>query len=135
MKTSPKIDTVPKEIPKRGRDFWGPSEWTALHAKAAAYKPEKAAAFKAYVHALAELLPCEECGKHFAENLKKYPVENYLRNNHDLFYWSYIIHDSVNQQHNIYKPKEPKKYSPPFDKVKQFYFKALGADCKVCSDP
>jgi hypothetical protein len=125
-------EASPLKTDKRGRDFWGPSEWTSLHTKAAVYKPEKAQAFKNYINALPDLLPCEECGRHLAANLKKYPVDNYLGNNHDLFFWTYILHDAVNQQHNTYKPDEPKKYSPEFEKVKRFYFKALGEDCKVC---
>ncbi len=117
---------------KKGRNFWGPPEWISLHTKAAAYKREKAKAFVSYVYCLAELLACDECGGHFLENLKKYPVENYLENNHTLFFWSYLIHDAVNQQINNAKPNEKKKISPPFDSVKAYYFRALGEDCKVC---
>lgn len=118
---------------KKGRDFWGPPEWASLHAKAAVFRPEKAQAFLAYIYALPDLIPCEECGNHLRENLKKLPPERYLGSNHDLFFWSYTLHDFVNQQHNKYKPHEPPKYSPPYDKVKQYYFSALGSDCKVCN--
>lgn len=122
-----------KAVEKKGRAFWGPFEWTSIHTKCAAYKPEKAAAFKTYIYSLAELIPCEDCGKHFLANLKKYPVENYLDNNHNLFFWSYLIHDAVNLQINAANPGNPKKISPKFDKIKSYYFKALGEDCKVCN--
>lgn len=122
-----------KELNKTGRSFWGPSEWKSLHSKCAVYKPQYAESFKAYINSLPDLLPCEECGNHFRANLKKYPVDTYLGNNHDLFFWSYLIHDVVNLQINASKPSQPKKISPPFDKVKQYYFRALGEDCKVCN--
>lgn len=65
-------------------------------------------------------------------NLKKYPIDKYLCNNHDLFFWTYVLHDAVNQEHNHLKPDEPPKFSPPFDDVKDFYFKALSEECKAC---
>lgn len=117
---------------KKGRDFWGPSEWQSLHSKCAVYKPEHASAFLAYINALPSILPCEECGKHLKKNLKDYPPDVYLGNNHDLFFWSYLLHDTVNQQINAANPGKPKKVSPPFDKIKAYYFRALGEDCKVC---
>ena len=124
-----------KSVQKKGRAFWGPPFWVSIHSTAAAYKPEKAAAFKRFIQSLPELLPCEECCKNLAANLVKHPVDNYLRNNHDLFMWSYILHDAVNQEHNHRKPREPAKYSPPYDQVKMFYFKALSEECKECQTP
>lgn len=118
---------------KKGRDFWGPSEWTSIHVKCAVYKPENAVAFKEYINALLSLLACEECGKHFRKNLATYPVDTYLGNNHDLFFWSYLIHDAVNQQINEANPSKPPKISPPYDKIKAYYFRGLGEDCKVCN--
>lgn len=135
-KTIEKKDTQPVEgVQKKGRAFWGPPFWNSIHSVAAAYKPERAEAFKRFVHSLPELLPCEECCKNLTENLKKYPVDGYLRNNHDLFLWSYILHDAVNQEHNHKKPREAPKFSPPFESVKLFYFKALSEDCKACQTP
>ena len=120
---------------KKGRGFWGPPHWTCIHSDAAAYKPEKAVAFKTLMYCLPELLPCEECCANLKKNLAKYPIDGYLRNNHDLFLWTYILHDAVNQEHNHMKPREPPKYSPPFEQVKQFYFKALAEECKACQTP
>jgi hypothetical protein len=122
-----------KSVEKKGRDFWGPSEWKSIHSKCAVYKPESAAAFKKYINSLPDILPCEDCGKHFKKNLEKYPLDTYLGNNHDLFFWSYLIHDVVNQQITEANPSKPPKISPPFDKVKAYYFRGLGEDCKVCN--
>jgi hypothetical protein len=116
----------------KGRDFWGPSFWKTIHCAAAAYKPESAHAFQCFVNSMTELLPCDECRGHLKENLIKYPVDNFLNNNHETFFWSYVLHDAVNQQHNHYKPNKPPKISPPFDTVKQYYFEALSEECKAC---
>jgi len=132
-----------KEIPitsnmqndKKGRAFWGPHYWTVIHSIAASYRPEKATAFMNFIHSLTFLLPCDQCRENLKANLAKYPPEPYLRNNNDLFFWTYLLHDAVNQEHNREKPTEPKKYSPPFENVKKFYYSALGEDCKACDKP
>jgi hypothetical protein len=77
-------------------------------------------------------MPCKECGEHLVQNLENLDVRTYLTNNHDLFFFTYVLHDMVNQQHNIHKPDEPKKVSPNFDDVKAEYFRALVAECQVC---
>lgn len=60
-------------------------------------------------------------------------MDKYLSNNHDLFYWTYILHDAVNQEHNKHAPKGTSmKYSPPYDDVKARYFKALADYCAEC---
>jgi hypothetical protein len=126
--------SVPKgPIKQKGRGFWGPPQWTALHSIAAAYKPCKKQAFKNYIEALCFLLPCDKCCEHLTNNLTKYPLDPYLGNNHDLFFWTYLLHDAVNQAHNIHKKVgDPPKYSPPFDDVKAYYYRALGEDCTDC---
>lgn len=118
--------------PKRGRDFWGPSIWTAIHSIAAAYTPEHAEAVKMFMYSLTELLPCEQCRKNLMEKLGRFPIDMYLSNNNDLFFWTYIIHDAANQYHNQHKPNEPPKISPSFEEVKIYYFRALSDECKEC---
>jgi hypothetical protein len=118
---------------KKGRKFWGDTIWGGLHIFAAAYKPEVSSSFKNYINAYPDLLPCPACGEHFRTNLKKYPPDKYMRNNHDLFFWTYVMHDLVNGQCNAnMSPDEIKKQSPAFDDVKRYYFSGLGEECKVC---
>lgn len=124
-----------EEITKKGRSFWGPQFWSSIHSIAAVYRPEKEEAFMNFITSLTDLLPCDQCRENLKGNLVKYPPTNYLRNNHDLFFWTYLLHDAVNQEHNKHKPQEPKKYSPPFEDVKKFYYKALAEDCKACENP
>ena len=120
---------------KTGRKFWGSHVWTSMHSMAAAYKPEHAGAFMRYIQSLTELLPCEKCCAHFSQTLKKYPIDNYLRSNLELFFWTYLVHDAVNQQINKETPNDPPKVSPDYEEIKSFYFRSLGADCSKCNLP
>lgn len=81
---------------------------------------------------MSELLPCDYCCEHFKKNLKKFPPDNYLDNNHNAFFYGYLLHDLVNQDHNAHRNGQAKKESPPFDEVKSFYFRAVGEECKDC---
>jgi len=120
-------------LAKKGKDFWGSPAWTTLHSFAAAYRPEKRQSFLNFVKAFPDLLPCDECGEHFRLNLQRIPVENYMKTNSELFFWTYLLHDLVNQQISKHKPASQRKRSPPFDEVKDYYFRALSNDCQVCS--
>lgn len=117
----------------RGRNFWGEKWWFVLHSAAAAYTPDKALEFKSLLDAYKGLLPCKECRQHLDLNLKKYPVDNYLRDNNSLFLWTYILHDAVNVSQNKTLSASKKKISPNFEDVKKWYFAGLGDDCKSCT--
>ena len=106
------------------RGFWGPSVWKTIHSMAAAYDPSNKSAYGMFVNSLPDLLPCQQCREHLKENLKKLPVELYLDNRHNLFFWSYVLHDTVN--------KSLGKTSPPYDQVKKEYFDAVGSECSKC---
>lgn len=107
-----------------GKDFWGPKLWETIHIFAITYTPAKSVEFKQFINNLTVLLPCDECRLHLKSNLKKIPVDDYLTNNHQLFLWTYLLHDLVNQQLN--------KQSPPFEQIKLHYIKKLGAECQAC---
>jgi len=106
------------------KDFWGPSIWKTIHIFAATYQPSQKKEFKSFISNLQYLLPCEACRKHLKDNLETLKIDNYLDNNHNLFLWSYFLHDIVNKQLN--------KTSPPYETVKTIYFKGLGNDCTSC---
>lgn len=116
-----------------GRGFWGPPIWTTLHTLAAAYTPDQAPTFKQYVASLPILLPCEVCRAHLVINLKKYPLENYLTDRNTLFFWTYLLHDAVNQQITLERPNEAAKRSPDYETIKNYYFKNVGDECKACT--
>jgi Erv1 / Alr family len=118
---------------KKGRSFWGPDVWSNIHIFAASYKPSAASSFKNYINSLPDLLPCATCGEHLKKNLEENPPDKYMRNNHDLFFWTYVLHDCVNIQcNNHIEAKNLKKKSPSFEDVKRYYFSGLGEECKVC---
>lgn len=101
----------------RNEHFWGPHFWRVIHSFAAAYRPtpEVKQAFKQFIYSLNGLLPCMECKIHFNHNLKQLPLtDKYLESSHNLFLWSYLLHDLVNKQLN--------KNSPSFQHIKSQYF-------------
>jgi len=111
---------------KKGKDFWGPSYWKSMHSMAVTYtySSDNAGAVKAYFNSLVFLLPCKECKANLKIKLKLYPVDTYLENNNTLFFYTYFLHDLVNQAIG--------KKSPPYDDVKKEYFSALSSECKGC---
>lgn len=109
---------------KTGKSFWGPPTWHTIHAFAAAYTPSQREHFKAFIYSMQYTLPCDYCRQHLTQNLRQVKIDEYLDNNHNLFLWSYILHDLVNKQLG--------KTSPPYDVVKTYYFKGMGPECKSC---
>lgn len=118
----------------KGRDFWGPPIWTTIHILAATLRPENANAYVQFLNSLTQLLPCEKCKAHLKEKLTAFPPEPYLSNNHDAFFYSYMLHDMANEQITQENPATPKE-SPDFDEIKSFYFSGLSQECKDCQLP
>lgn len=105
------------------KKFWGPCFWRTIHAFAASYRPipEVRTAFRQFIYSLIGVIPCTTCRQHYSENLRQIPLtDNYLKDAHNLFLWSYHLHDLVNKQLG--------KVSPPFEVVKAQYFNE-----QVCS--
>lgn len=115
----------------KGRDFWGPPIWTTIHILAATLRPENAAAFKQFLESLVFLLPCERCKVNLKAKLKAHPPDAYLGNNHDAFFYTYLLHDLANNHISSVHPETPKE-SPSFDDVKSYYFKGLSQECSDC---
>lgn len=127
-KVSPPFDDVRdnylRGLERHGPGFWGPPVWTMIHSLAATLLPENAEEFKRFFELLQTLLPDEQSRKTLKVVMEKYPIDPYLRNNDDAFFYTYMIHDVVN--------KKLGKRSPPYNAVKSFYFSALGEECKDC---
>ena len=78
---------------------WGPVQWIALHQMARGYPlhspaPEKQAAAKAYVIALADLLPCSICATHWRAIAPT--IDTSSRN--AFLKWTIDVHNSVNKR-------------------------------------
>lgn len=119
---------------RKGKDLAGPPHWAVMHFDAASYdgSSEQAIAYVNLVKAIAVLFPCKMCRENMNRHLSILPVDKYLDSKHNLFFWSYTLHDLVNKDHNVHKPQNPPKISPPYDDMKAFYFKALDDECKDC---
>jgi len=120
---------------KKGKDAAGPPTWETLHLFAAAYKPspENAKAFKMFVYSLMYLFPCDICKVHLRQNLENLPIDPYLDSNHNLYFWTYTLHDIVNVSVNKYsKHGQKKKISPPYHEIKAYHFNAVGEECRDC---
>lgn len=103
--------------------FWGHCFWRAIHSFAATYRPEFRVkqAFKQFIYSLIGLIPCQVCKETYNKNLMQIPLtDNYFKDAHNLFLWTYLLHDLTNKQLG--------KVSPPFEDIKSQYF-----NDQVCS--
>lgn len=82
-----------------GPSCWGPVQWMALHQLARGYpraNPSEAqkAALVSYVTALADLLPCEHCSKHWRALSSS--VVGSTGSRYDALKWTIDAHNAVN---------------------------------------
>lgn len=104
-------------------EVWGPHFWRMIHSFAAVYKPSSKESFRQFIYALPGILPCDVCRTRLISNLKILPLtENALLNSHNLFLWTYQLHDLFNRQLG--------KISPNFESVKGVYFS--DKVCELC---
>jgi len=97
------------------KDFWGPSTWRSIHYAASGLDPANQNSFHQFIYSLPKILPCEVCQKHLETNLKNFPLTNqYLTSSKNAFYWTYLLHNTVNTQ--------LKKYKPKYEQVAQSYY-------------
>lgn len=105
------------------RTNWNEHWWFVLHSAAAAYSPEQADSYLALIKACLMLMPKRRNLKKILGNL---PVERYLRNNQELFFWSYAAHD---MERRSTKSKPLQAYID----FRRYYFSGLGEECKSCN--
>lgn len=104
--------------------FAGPATWVAIHSAAATYTPSKKNSFIKLIQGIGETFPCERCQRNFAKHLQELPLGNYLANRDQLFLWTYLMHDKVNQLKHV--------KSPAYKDVKKYYFESLDIKCSDC---
>ncbi len=85
-------------------EVWGPGGWIFLHTITMNYPNNPTEDQKFYYRQLFEnlkyTLPCEKCANHYAENLKKYPLDQALKSKETLIKWLIDIHNEVNIKNN-----------------------------------
>lgn len=128
IKISPPFDDVLKYYNRIKNDpgVWGPEVWRAIHSLAATYKSENVAYMRDYLTTLPYLLPSKQSQDIMNKFLKTFQINNYLGNNNDLFYYTFVLHNFVNEN------TAPKHKSVSYNNVKSRYFRALGEECNDC---
>jgi len=81
--------------------IWGPHLWYSIHFIAMGFPNDASSIdkknYKNFFINIPNVIPCEECSKHFIETLNNYPIDNYLNSREKLFEWTVIIHNEVNK--------------------------------------
>lgn len=102
MSSEPRHHVITDESAAKAADpaTWGPSMWRFLHCAALAY-PSKgdessAAAFRRFVDALGDVLPCPTCAHNYRRHLQELPVDPFLAGRAALFEWTVQLHNLVN---------------------------------------
>jgi hypothetical protein len=121
-------------VTKKGKEFWCNPVWHTIHIFAATMRPGSSVAYKTFLTVcLPALLPCDVCCANLLKKFTAFPPDPYMGNNHDAFFYSYVLHDLVTEHINEEHPELPPKISPNFDDVKAYYFGSLSQECKDCS--
>lgn len=111
-------------------EMCGKEAWRMIHGFAATYKPSRRAAFLDFLQVMGELFQ-SEC---YLQTLSIYPPTLYLDNNHDAFFYTYLLHDLVNQDINQ-RSGAIAKESPNYTSLKSRYFSILcGDQCHSCTN-
>ena len=103
-------------------NIWGKHAWNFIHIVSSSYPDNptiyQKKAYKNFFVSLKDILPCSNCRKHFAKNIKLYNIDNYLNNRNSLFKWTVIMHNLVN--------KISKKKEVSYNTAKTYYNNLIG---------
>ena len=101
---------------------YGPPGWVFIHALAGNSTEEpKRNAFVQWLKLLPAVFPCEICAAHLTQTMKTYPIERFADSAENLLKYTYILHDSANNDWNSSNPEKQRKVSPPWQDVKDMY--------------
>uniref|UniRef100_A0A6C0J8G0 thiol oxidase n=1 Tax=viral metagenome TaxID=1070528 RepID=A0A6C0J8G0_9ZZZZ len=87
---------------------YGPKMWYLIHTFAGKYSFIHSQNYITFIKTLSNLMPCFNCRLHFKKILKEHPVEQHMHSKHKLLYWTFVVHNIVNERLG----KKLKKYSP-----------------------
>lgn len=83
------------------KNSWGEYLWHTIHFVSLGYPTNPSSNdkkyYKNFYENLKNVIPCQECSEHYAENLKKYNIDNFLSTREKLFEWTILIHNEVNR--------------------------------------
>jgi hypothetical protein len=125
---SPPYDTVKNyyfsELETKGVLFWGSFVWAVIHIFAATMEYAQSKYYHRFLVVLSHIMPDKASRDSLKAFMASYPIEPYLRSNHDIFTYTYVLHDHVN--------KKLGKSSPPLATIKTYYFRGVGEECSDC---
>jgi|UniRef100_A0A6C0J4A4 hypothetical protein len=98
---------------------WGPSGWNLFHNVALKYDPQNSALYKQFYESFKYLLPCKYCRESYTLFLKEKPIQKFLVSSERLFYWTYLMHNKVNDK--LRKQGFLKTENPSYATIKKFY--------------
>jgi hypothetical protein len=82
------------------KDVWGPDVWKIIHTVTinlpVSPTLEDQKIVNNFIYSIGELIPCEECKKHFKSSIENFPPNT---NSRELFFkWGVDIHNKVNER-------------------------------------
>lgn len=79
---------------------WGPSGWNLFHNIAINYVPthENKYIYKQFYENFKHILPCKYCRESYSVFFAEIPIDQYLVSSERLYYWTYLIHNKVNDK-------------------------------------
>ena len=111
-------------------NFWGYESWSFLHNVTFNYplKPnnQDKINFYKYFKYLGNVLPCNECKRHYKKLFQYIDIKYFLSNRYGLIWWLFIIHNLINKKLNkqLYEFK---------DLINRYYNFNQNNTCHSCS--
>lgn len=100
LKSTTNISFMPKMPSEEARAELGKSSWRLLHTMLSRFPDnptlEQEENLREFIRLFSILYPCGECGEHFREMLKKYPIQTSNRKSASM--WGCSVHNIVNKR-------------------------------------
>ena len=108
---------------------WGPSGWNLFHNVAINYSPsrENKALYRAFYESFKQILPCKYCRQSYSTFFDATPIDRFLVSSEQLFYWTYLMHNKVNDK--LRKQGFVTTPNPSYKEIKKQYEKGCYNKC------
>lgn len=108
---------------------WGPSGWNLFHNVAIGYEPtrENKALYRAFYESFKQILPCKYCRQSYTAFFDATPIDRFLVSSEQLFYWTYLMHNKVNDK--LRKQGFLTTSNPSYQEIKKQYQKGCYNKC------
>lgn len=108
---------------------WGPSGWNLFHNTAINYvpTPENKYIYKQFYQNFMYILPCKYCRESYTIFFSENPIDKYLVSSERLYYWTYLIHNKVNDK--LRNQGFLNTQNPSYEEMKVHFNKKCYNDC------